>query len=94
MAEIIKSGPLVIHDIRDALPFPAGSVGQVVGNNVPSPLAVPEVATNAFEVLAPGGQIRIGSRSGGGNLWLEHLLNAGFEDVHIEGAHAVGTRPQ
>ena len=42
---------------------------------------------------SPAAQSRVFSSSGGARVWLDVLITAGFQNVHVEGLHAVGVKP-
>jgi SAM-dependent methyltransferase len=90
---IKKAGPLVKGDFT-ASPFASGSMDEVVGNRLPfihGDWARRSVA-EAYRVLKPGGRISLHASSGGGDVWIEYLKEAGFKEVQVTGGKAVGVR--
>ncbi len=73
------------------MPFADGSVDQLVGQKVPSPL-INTLPAEALRVLKPGGTLKIYSQSGGPEVWVDPMTAAGFENVHVEQGFAVGVR--
>jgi hypothetical protein len=93
VSKIQAAGTLIQGDMTQ-IPFKAATISEIVGNRMPFIHGewANSVASEAYRVTIPGGVVRLQSTSGGGNVWLEYLQKAGFEDVKAVGVHAVGQK--
>lgn len=88
---ILSRGPLIQGDIR-RVPLVSESADEVVGNHLPASSSdewAGQICREAHRILKPGGVVKFNSH-GGGQIWLEWLNKAGFQDVRLEVQYAIG----
>jgi pilus assembly protein Flp/PilA len=85
--------PVVKTDMTK-MPIDPNVADEIVGNAVPMHASfAPGVAAESFRVLKPGGTIKLFSRTGGADIWLPYLRDAGFVDVKRVAGFATGRKP-
>ncbi len=93
-ASWVTPGRFICADIT-ALPIRDRAAISVLGRRLPQMDGRDRdlVAAEAFRIIIRGGDVRLHATSGGGLVWLPHLLAAGFDIGTIEGDHARGVKP-
>jgi len=74
--------------------LPDNSMEAVIGNNLPAfnPTQCQQVASEAYRVLQPGGQMRVWTQAGPASTMKAAMIAAGFQDVFTKDLTVIGTK--
>ena len=88
-----REQPIVRAEMA-CLPIASGSIDMVHGKSTPFQHGewAEAVASEAYRVLSPGGQVRLHSSNLGGGGWLPYLEKAGFGQLGLTGGYATGIK--